>query len=237
MSRFCGGSGSVPALTADELRAPFENGILPMSLPPMSNGLASEDWVQQYVQQLDASGRLPKPADAKAVQGNMFGAPEEKDPLASYTDKEKAFQDAVKSEYCWYERRYFTALDMFLNSVSNSSFRGQTEAVGSRLDLAKQLNQKVTLLTQITNGIAKFRFQQHARFQGDINSLNQGLRERQKQLLEQANILSRETAAADLHKHMVSYTVEKNKANQNMLTLFGVLNIVAIGMVYYIARS
>lgn len=237
MSRFCGGSGSVPSLSQDELRAPFADGILPPSLPPMQNGLAAEEWIQQYVQQLDASGRLPKPVEAKKVQSNMFGSPEEKDPLAGYTDKEKAFQDAVKSEYCWYERRYFTALDMFLNSVSNASFRGQTEAVGARLDLAKLLNQKVTLLTQIVNGIAKFRFAQHTRFQGDINNLNSGLKERQKQLLEQANILSRETAAADLHKHMVSYTIEKNKANQNLLTLFGVLNILAIGMVYYIARS
>lgn len=237
MSRFCGGSGSVPALSPDELRAPFADGILPMSLPPMSNGLAGEDWVQQYVQQLDASGRLPKATDAKRVVSNMFGAPEDKDPLAAYTDKEKAFQDAIKAEYCWYERRYFAALDMFLSSVSNASFRGQNEAVNSRLELAKLLNQKVTLLTQIVNGISKFRFAQHTRFQGDINSLNTGLKERQKQLLEQSNILSRETAAADLHKHMVGYTVEKNKANQNLLTLFGVLNIVAIGMVYYIARS
>lgn len=237
MSRFCGGSGSVPALSQDELRAPFADGILPASLPPMPNGLANEEWIQQYVQQLDSSGRLPKPAEAKKVQTNMFGSPEEKDPLAAYTDKEKSFQDSIKSEYCWYERRYFTALDMFLNSVSNASFRGQTEAVGTRLDLAKLLNQKVTLLTQIVNGIAKFRFAQHTRFQGDINALNTGLKERQKQLLEQSNILSRETAAADLHKHMVSYTVEKNKANQNLLTLFGVLNILAIGMVYYIARA
>jgi hypothetical protein len=237
MSRFCGGSGSVPALSVDELRTPFADGILPMSLPPMVAGLAAEEWVQQYVQQLDASGRLPKPADPKKVVTNMFGAPEEKDPLAAYTDKEKAFQDAVKAEYCWYERRYFAALDMFLSSVSNASFRGQTEAVSARLEMAKILNQKVTLLTQIVNGIAKFRFQQHTRFQGDINSLNTSLKERQKQLIEQANILSRETAAADLHKNMVSYTVEKNKANQNLLTLFGILNVVAIGMVYYIARS
>jgi hypothetical protein len=237
MSRFCGGTGSVPALSTDELRAPFADGILPMSLPPMPNGLAAEEWVQEYVRQLDASGRLPKPAEAKKVVTNMFGSPEEKDPLAEYTDQERAFQEKVKSEYCWYERRYFAALDMFLSSVSNASFRGQTEAVATRLDMAKLLNQKVTLLTQIVNGIAKFRFAQHTRFQGDINALNTGLKERQKQLLEQANILSRETAAADLHKNMVSYTVEKNKANQNMLTLFGILNIVAIGMVYYIAQS
>jgi hypothetical protein len=35
----------------------------------------------------------------------------------------------------------------------------------------------------------------------------------------------------------VDYTLEKNKANQNLLTLFGILNIVAIGIIYGIASS
>jgi len=124
-----------------------------------------------------------------------------------------------------------------LSSLQHASFRGQPEGVVGRLDLAKLLNQKVTVLTQIVNGIAKFRFAQQSRFQGDINTLNTSLKERQKQLLEQATILNRETAAADIHKNMVTYTIEKNKANQNLLTVFGLLNVVAIAMVYYVSRS
>lgn len=237
MSRFCGGNGSVPALSAEEIRQVYDNGVLPISLPSMPNGLATDEWVQQYVQQLDASGSLPKPVEARKVVSNQFGSPEDKDPLATYTEKEKQFQESLKDEYCWYERRYFAALNMFLQSVSNASFRGQTEAVGNRLEAAKTLNQRVTLLTQIVNGIAKYRFSQYARFQGDINSLNNGLKTRQQQLVEQGNILRKETAAADVHKKMVEYTMEKNKANQNLLTVFGVLNVVAIAMVYYIAQS
>ena len=238
MSRFCGGNGSIPALTADELRKPFDKkGILPESLPPMPNGLAADEWVQTYVQQLDASGTLPKSSEAKKVAPNQFGAPEDKDPLATYTETEKQFQELIKAEYCWYESRYFAGLNMFLQSLSNASFRGQNEAVASRLEATRILNQKVTLLTQIVNGIAKYRFGQYTRFQGDINSLNSGLKDRQKQLLEQGTILRKETAAADVHKKMVEYTVEKNKANQNLLTVFGVLNVVAIAMVYYVARS
>jgi hypothetical protein len=60
---------------------------------------------------------------------------------------------------------------------------------------------------------------------------------RQKQLSEQNEILNRESAAADLHKRMVEYTIEKNKANTNLLTLYGVLNIVALSMIFYIART
>jgi hypothetical protein len=103
--------------------------------------------------------------------------------------------------------------------------------------MARQLNQKVTLMAQITNGIAKYRYSETTQFQNEINSLNENLRQRQKRLLEQNKILRKETAAADLHKEMVRFTVEKNKANTNLLTLFGVLNITALAMIIYIARS
>lgn len=237
MSTFCGGTGGVPSLTVSELRETFTDGVLPATMPPMTTGLAEEAWVNQYVTQLDQQGRIPKPPQAKDAQSNMFDAPETKDPLAFFTEKERDFQNKLKEEYCFYERRYFSALDSFLQSISNASFRGQPENVSAKLDIARMLNQKVTLFTQVVNGIAKFRYARNAQFQNDINSINSTLKQRQVKLVQQAEILSRESAAADLHKQMVEYTVEKNKANQNLLTLFGVLNIVAFAMVFYVAQS
>jgi hypothetical protein len=63
------------------------------------------------------------------------------------------------------------------------------------------------------------------------------LEQRRTELLKQQDILSRETATADLHKRMVDYTTEKNKANTNLLTLYGILNITAIAMIFYISRT
>ena len=37
MSSFCGGTGSVPAMTPSEIAEKFPNGFLPESLPPMEN--------------------------------------------------------------------------------------------------------------------------------------------------------------------------------------------------------
>jgi hypothetical protein len=99
------------------------------------------------------------------------------------------------------------------------------------------MNQKLTLLTQITNEISKSRYQQSQGLQGQINSVNTNLEQRRKELLEQQEILNRETAAADLHKRMVEYTTEKNKANTNLLTLYGILNITAIAMIFYVSRT
>lgn len=238
MSTFCGRTTSVPAFTPTELRAIYPNGILPASLPPMPNGLASEQTVQTYVQQLVQQGRVTEPGKASELASNPFGAPEGADPLKAFVTKENEMQAAIKAEYCFYEARYFSALDSFLTTVSDASLRGQAaDNVQSKLTTVRQLNQKLIYLTQITNGIAKHRYATSSRFQTEINGLNQRLADRQKKLAEHNEILNRETAAADLHKRMVEYTVEKNKANTNLLTLYGVLNIVALSMIFYIART
>jgi hypothetical protein len=243
MSSFCGGTGSIPAMTVQELRQVFQGpnqqpGILPAELPPMQNGLADEAWVRQYVQMLESQGRIPKPPRAADTQSVQFNSPESKNPLAQFVEKDNALQDFIKAEYCFYESRYFAALDSFLSAVSDASLRGQSQAqVQSRLDLARMLNQRLTLLTQITNGISKYRYSASSMFQNDINSLNANMRARQEDLRKQSEILQRETAAADVNKRMVEYTVEKNKANSNLLSLYGILNITALAMIFYIARS
>jgi acetolactate synthase small subunit len=238
MSTFCGGTGSVPAFTPEELRDPFPNGVVDGETPELQNGLATEAWLKNKVSQLESQGRLPKPTRPQETQRAPFGAPESKDPLKEFVDKDNEFQTALKKEYCHYESRYFSALDGFLQSVADASLKGQSQStVQVRLDLARSLNQKLTVLTQLVNAIGKYRYQSSSTFQNQINTLNVSLKDRQTELMAQAEILQRETAAADLHKRQVEFTIEKNKANQNLLALYGVLNIVALGMIFYIART
>jgi len=54
---------------------------------------------------------------------------------------------------------------------------------------------------------------------------------------QQYRILTRETAREEKNKRLIEYTTEKNNANTNLLTLFGILNVVAIGIIYTIASS
>jgi hypothetical protein len=239
MSAFCGGSGSVPALTELEMAERFPGGILPDGMPEMPNGLADEQWVVSYVKKLhDELEKIPRLPKLSETQPVPFNAPETKAPLADFVKKENTLHDNLKQEYCFYERRYFAALDKFLQSLADNSLRGQPEAlVTANLNRALELNQKVTLLTQITNGIAQLRYSQATIYNTEINSINKNLQERQKKLMEQREVLTKETAAADLHKRMVDYTTEKNKANQNLLTLYGILNVTAIAMIFYISRS
>jgi hypothetical protein len=241
MSTFCGGTdGSIPAMTSNELSQLFPSGILPSTMPDMSKGLATEDWIKNYVQTLEQNGTLPKPINMDSVKSNMFDSPETADPLASYVSSDNTFLDNLKKEYCHYEKRYFASLSMFLDAVAQSSLQGQQTAAATiqlQLDTTRTLNQKLTLLTQIVNGIAVYRYKTAKDYNSNINTINDQLRGRQEKLMKQNEILKKESASADLNKKMVEYTTEKNKANQNLLSLYGVLNIVALAMIFYIART
>lgn len=241
MSTFCGGTdGSIPAMTSDELTQVYPSGILPESMPDMKDGLVKDGWVTSYVKSMEQKGILPKPTNMDAVKSNMFDSPETADPLATYTSKDSIFLDNIKKEYCFYEKRYFASLSMFLDGIAQSSLQGQQSAAATiqiQLDKTRALNQKLTLLAQIVNGISIYRYETAKNYNNNINTINKELKGRQERLMKQNEILKKESAGADLNKKMVEYTTEKNKANQNLLSLYGVLNIVALAMIFYIART
>lgn len=238
MSSFCGGTGSIPAMTPSEIQMIYPNGILPGTMPDMPNGLAAEEWLKNYVTSLQQQGRIPTLPPANTYQSAPFDSPDAKSVLADFTAKENGLQNELKKEYCFYESRYFSALDGFLQAIADNSLGNQAnQIVEGRLRETVRLNQKLTLLTQITNAISKWRYSTGLVLQGDIDEVNKNLKARQEKLVQQRQILTKETASADIHKRMVEYTTEKARANSNLLTLYGVLNLTAVALIYYISRA
>jgi len=247
MSTFCGSDGvSIPALTPDQWKEIFppsnattKTSILPSSMPDMSNGMAAESWVTTYVKQLEDTNRIPKPTQTlDSVQSNMYGAPQDLDPLATFVQKDNEVQNNLKEEYCFYEKRYLSVLDAFLTSVGDSSLAASnSNTVDTRLNQVIAINQKLILLSQIINQISISRYNSSQKYQTDINSLNETLKGKQDKLQQQRNILVKETAALDVNKRMVEYTTEKNMANNNLLAIYAALNVVAIAMIFYIAKT
>ena len=235
---FCGNS-TPAAMTAYQLSAPYPNGILPSTLPELdANGFVNSATLDQMVQTLQDSGSLPKPPAVKDTSSVPFDSPDSADPMNTYTRKEATFQQSIKAEYCFYETAYFSALDTFLNSLANSSMNQQPgQNVQGNLSLAQQTNKRLTIFTQLVNAIAKKRYDESQGMQNQINNLNDGFQKRGIALAEQAKILNKESASADVHKRMADYTIEKNKANNNLLTLYCLLNISAIAMLIYISRA
>ena len=236
---FCGNTTPTP-MTSAQMMAPYPtNPLLPTPLPSLDqNGIVNSGTLDQIVQSLQASGQLPKPPALQDTSSVPFNSPDSSDPLNLYTKKEADLHDAIKAEYCHYETAYFSALDAFLQSLASSSLGQQPgQNVQGNLALAKQTNQRLTVFTQLINAIAKKRYSDSQSMQNQINTMNDGFQKRGVALAEQAKILNKESAGADVHKRMVTYTIEKNKANNNLLTLYSLLNISAIAMLIYISRS
>ena len=56
-------------------------------------------------------------------------------------------------------------------------------------------------------------------------------------LLSEMRKLENTDIEKDAKKSMLDYTVEKNSASRNLLSMYGFLNVVAIGMLVYLYRS
>jgi hypothetical protein len=240
MSTFCGGNGNIPAMTKSEMQLPYTppsggTAFLPNPLPPLNDdGFVEDSWLQQHIN----SGILPKLPTLKNLASSPGGSPDSKEPLANYTATMKSIASQIKSEYCFYESQYFAAVDAFLQSVADASIATKgSESVQPNLDIARKANQRVTVFTQVVNAISKYNYAQTQSWNTEINSMNQQFSKNAAGLKEQSDILNKSTAAADLNKRMISYTVEKNKANTNLLSLYTVLNASAIAMLIYISRS
>jgi hypothetical protein len=233
-------ANSIPSFTQTELGATFPQGILPGSMPTMTNGVVAQSWLTSYITQLEKLGTLPVGPDLSRVQSNMFNSPETVDPLKTYVKNENDFQSKLKDEYCFYEGRYFSAVNTYLTTIGSASMSRDIKnnnTLTSQQSRAVNLNKKLLLLTQIADAISKKRYTTSEQMNNEINNTNDLLKSRGGKLLEQNKILEKETATADLNKRMVQYTEEKNKANQNILALYGVLNIVALAMIVYVARA
>jgi hypothetical protein len=230
---FCHPSGyTIPSFTTVELNAIYPNGVLPSSIPSMTNGLASNGEVDSVINGLKSRKVIPVPPEPKDVNKTMFNTPDTNDPLTTYVKAVNTLLANIKSEYCFYEDRYFNSVDSFLTALTNNASDSD-----AKLTRTRNLNKKLLFLTQIVNAIAATNISDTARFNTSINAVNDSILNRKNKLLKQNEILERETVTADVNKRMVEYTAEKNKANQNILAIYGVLNLVALAMIFYVART
>jgi hypothetical protein len=245
MSSWCSANSarSRPAPSLADVEKPYPTGLLANLdvTSVMKDGLASETYLKSFLNSAQMQALVPDVSKLNLMKGSQstpYTAPGELDPLAKYVEKENAFADMIAKEYCWYEAAYYVSLDDLLKTISDVSTQGRPiDTVDPKLQRTRRLNQKLTFLTQVANAVAKTRYQQAQNQNSEIDSINGSLQGRKEALQKQNEILMKESAAADLHKQMMEYTAEKNRANLNLLSLYGVLNIVAAAMIVYIARS
>jgi len=137
-----------------------------------------------------------------------------------------SFNNKVKFTYCYYNKLYRTALANFFTTPANNEGR----------KLAIKLNIKLTILVAGIERIKTY-FQSKA---ADImvTSNNSNLIQiTSAKLQTQLQTLSSKDSDKQLYARMVEYTEEKNQAHRNLLGMYTVLNLVALGLIFYIAKD
>jgi hypothetical protein len=232
---FCG--AEVTSLTDSDLKATYgsltQPGLLPQEGFPSDardeRGILKDEFVKQTVKSLISSGKVPATTE-KASD----------DTIKAYMAKDALFIESLKKEYCFYDARYRYALQQLIGKLQagyTDTDKQKEQSIQNYLQVTQVLNQRLNDLTQITNEIKSVRILATKEQSSNINALNSKFASRSAKLAQQNKILSSQEATTLLYKDMVKYTKEKANSSNNLLSLYSFLNVVALGLLFYLYRS
>ena len=217
------------SLTDSELNQGFANGLLPSTPNGSSdrdgNGMLTANAVSSILQTLKTSNVIPVATATNAE---------------AYVARQTVFLTNVKAEYCFYDSRYKFCLEKLFSAVRQGYQNNSREAqalVQKYLDLTQRFNQRVNDLTQIMNAVTEDGLRASNNISQDIKDFNAKIQEQKKKLTEQYVLISSSQATTNIRKQMVKYTEEKARRSDNLLKMYGFLNIVALGLLVYIYRA
>jgi len=162
---------------------------------------------------------------------------------AGYEPKIQIFITTVNDEYTFYYNRYKYALTTLFTNIRsgynslNNSISPQSQSVNTYLTMVNKLNTKLNDLIQIIKGITDDMNSNATTMNTSVNTLNTSMTAKQQSLLEQNNIIKSNQATVKIRKEMVKFTEEKARYNDNLLKMYSFLNIVALGLLFYIYRA
>ncbi len=184
----------------------------------------------RIVNDLKARGIIPAPPAMNAESIDEV--------IGQYRDKLNALGDSMKAEYCWYYSRYAYAIQQWIYLIAETRAPGGASSeltqYGSR---SIALNRRLIDMTTLISAISKELYDTASKTSDSINSLNGQLDSQFTKLKKQAEVLQREAPEAEIKKRMVEFTKEKTKANDNLLSLYFFLDVVALGILFYVYKA
>ncbi len=159
--------------------------------------------------------------------------------IKEYMEKTNQIKGIIRAEYCFYLARYKFAFRQLISNIANAT-AGSTGVLGtieSYTGVTVRLNRKLQDLSQIANAISDTQYATTQNFQHSINDANAEIQTYFDTLKSHADILRKEVPAVELRKRMVEYTREKSRANKNLLSLYFFLDVVALGLLFYVYKA
>lgn len=197
-----------------------------------ADGDMTEDSLATLMGQLESAGKLPK----------GLTEDQKKDAQTVYTflaADEKALA-AMKTEFCYYNARYRYSVQQFLEyatSTASASAGSNAPTADDWLAALRTLSRRMIDLLDLMLFIGRRREKEYNETSPEVAKRNADLIMRLNALKDQKAGLDKPTAEVDVSQRMMAYTKEKARANRNLIALYSFLNLVAVGMLFYVYRA
>jgi hypothetical protein len=148
----------------------------------------------------------------------------------------RKFIDQINVEYCHYYKAYAAALNnMALATSAGSNISSENQKVLVILNL--RLNVMLFLMQKISiNFDAAYNtyYSESGSQASSLNSLNTRLQSVKADLIRNSTKIKQNEEDNDIRSSMIDYSLEKNSSSRNMLAVYGFMNIIAGGLLFYI---
>jgi hypothetical protein len=191
------------------------------------NGISFSGFELDDKQRIPSEVLMSKITDLK-TKGLL---PDNKKLIDDQISVDAEFYKKVKQEYCWYENRYAYLLRKYLRLLMSDNKEDVTLSM-SLNGATTDMNKRLQSLLEIMNAVANERAQRVDSFRQRHVDGNDSIN---KNILRLADIKRKLTASnlrLSTQREMQSYTEEKNRALRVQVTVFAILNVVALGVVY-----
>jgi hypothetical protein len=238
MGDFC--SENKESITDSNYKDAYENGQRKSSLPNSgtgfsqvgSNGLVDQSAVDSHVSTLLAKANARPPGDTD---------PDNTNPAANFSEAAAGLRTNIGNEYCFYYKRYMYALQkvLILAATSGMNLSGNADYI-TKKKTAQDLNGRLNQLLQVMQGLINARSESLDTYYGTttgVNALNKDLDDARKSLNTHMGKLQSNNMEMDVKSSMIDYSLEKNSSSRNLLAIYGFMNIVAAGILFYLYKS
>jgi hypothetical protein len=228
--------------------------VFPESCLPNGTGFSSDTWntdpngnflsvrsaaINSYVSSLLSSESV------KAEAPRFTSGTDVLTTQSNFVTRSTALRTRIQNEYCYYHKRYMWILRGVLGyAVTGRPVTGSvtTAPVDSTNSTtagmnAKTLNNRLNQIIQIMQAIAENRDNTLSSFTSTSSTFNSQLAEAKTTLARQSAALHSASLETDVQTAMIEYTLEKNSSSQNLLGIYTFMNIVAVGLLFYLYRS
>lgn len=226
---------SAPAATYTEaeLLQKFTNGVATDTLvPDASTGRINTDQLDTYIRSITSTSEN---AIIKERPVTKVGTAQETDIKQLMIDDE-ALYNKLHQEYCYYEQRYKYAFKQFLLRAT-SGIASDSTIANTMLSHAKTLNLRLNSLLEIINRLAQYRVSEVNVHTAAINTQNTAINNRLSELQSSYTLLNSDKAIIKTQEEMVRYTQEKNNYTSNQIAVWSTMNIIALGVIFYVYRN